>query len=132
MYGDNRYDENVPIYLQIMDRMKRRILTGDWQPGDRIPAVRDLAMAYGVNPNTMQRALSELEREGLLFSERTTGRFITRSSELIEEVRGRLAEAVIREFIARMEQMGFTRGQIAARVAEEAAGPPPGPPADRE
>ena len=83
MYGDNRYDENVPIYLQIMDRMKRRILTGDWQPGDRIPAVRDLAMAYGVNPNTMQRALSELEREGLLFSERTTGRFITRNSELI-------------------------------------------------
>ena len=70
------YDTNVPIYLQLIEKIQRMIVTGEWRAGERIPAVRELALAFGVNPNTMQRALAELERDGLLFSERTTGRYI--------------------------------------------------------
>lgn len=64
MFEENQYDSNIPIYLQIMEKIKRRIVSGEWKAGERIPAVRELAIAFGVNPNTMQRALSELERDG--------------------------------------------------------------------
>ena len=60
------YDTNVPIYLQLIEKIQRMIVTGEWRAGERIPAVRELALAFGVNPNTMQRALAELERDGLL------------------------------------------------------------------
>ena len=69
------FDTNLPIYLQIMTEIKRLIITGTYKPSQKIPSVRELAIDYGVNPNTVQRALSELEREGLVASERTSGRF---------------------------------------------------------
>lgn len=122
MFSDNRYDAGVPIYTQIMEHIKRRILTGSWEPGQRIPAVRELAVEFGVNPNTMQRALSELEREGLVFSERTAGRFITKDAKRIEETRRQAAEEIIDGFVWQMEQMGYTRaaiGEALARRMEE-------------
>lgn len=87
MFADNQFDSGAPIYTQIMNKIKLRILSGQWAAGERIPAVRELAVEFGVNPNTMQRSLSELERDGLLFSERTTGRYITRDAALIERTR---------------------------------------------
>ena len=71
------YNTYTPIYLQIMQNIKHAIVSGNWPPGGRVPPVRDLAASYQVNPNTMQRALTELEREGLVYSERTAGRFVT-------------------------------------------------------
>ena len=76
------FDSNMPIYLQIMDEIKRWIVTDIYQPSQKIPSVRELAVEFGVNPNTVQRALSELERSGLVASERTAGRFICNDPSL--------------------------------------------------
>ena len=119
MFSDNQYDPGIPIYTQIITKIKLRILTGEWLPGERIPAVRELAMEFGVNPNTMQRSLSELERDGFLFSERTAGRFITRDAALIDEARRQMAKQVIAAFIRQMEQRGYSRRDIADALAAQ-------------
>ena len=118
MFLDNQYDPGIPIYTQIMRRIQRRILTGEWGPGARVPAVRDLAVEFGVNPNTMQRALSELEREGLLFSERTSGRFITRDAALIEETRRKMAEEASEAFLKEMKELGYTKAALRRALDE--------------
>ena len=107
MFADNQFDSGAPIYTQIMNKIKLRILSGQWAAGERIPAVRELAVEFGVNPNTMQRSLSELERDGLLFSERTTGRYITRDAALIERTRRQRGEELMAAFVEQMEHMGY-------------------------
>jgi DNA-binding transcriptional regulator YhcF (GntR family) len=72
-----QFDNDMPIYSQLVGQIKQRIVAGVFPPGERLPSVRDLATDAGVNPNTMQRALQELERNGLVFSQRTAGRFVT-------------------------------------------------------
>lgn len=126
MFEQNQYDTGVPIYLQIIRCMKQKIIAGEWAAGDRVLAVRDLALEFGVNPNTMQRSLSELEREGLLYSERTSGRYITRDISLINSVRDTMARDVVNEFRRRMIRMGYTDVQIlqqlqAAQAADSAS-----------
>ena len=111
---DTLLNENLPIYMQIMDHIQAAIISGELKAGEKIASVRELAEAFGVNPNTMQRALSELEREGLLVSERTAGRFVTKDTEVIETVRGKAAEQIVREFLQKMRNMGFTREQVEA------------------
>ncbi|MCL2034969.1 MAG: GntR family transcriptional regulator [Oscillospiraceae bacterium] len=101
----------LPIYLQIIQDIKQRIVSGEWQPKMRVPPVRELSVSLGVNPNTAQRALAELEREGLLRTERTSGRFITDDEELIGRVRGEMAEAYADEFLLRMSKIGFRQGE---------------------
>ena len=86
-------DSARPIYLQIIERVQMDIVTGHYQPGDKLPSVRDLAQEAAVNPNTMQKALSELERSGLIYSQRTSGRFITEDKELIHQMKQELAAA---------------------------------------
>ena len=78
-------DNDRPIYLQLMERIQHDIISGVYKPGDKIPSVRDLALDAAVNPNTMQKALSELERSGLLYSQRTSGRFITDDEKLLKK-----------------------------------------------
>ncbi len=116
---DTIYDTNVPIYLQIMEKIQRMIVTGEWQAGDRIPAVRELALAFGVNPNTMQRALAELERDGLLYSERTSGRFVTQDQAHIVRLRANLAGEILRDFLSRMEGLGCAREDILPLLQQE-------------
>lgn len=91
------------------------------ESGGAHPAVRELAIAFGVNPNTMQRALSELERDGLLFSERTAGRFITGDSGLIRETRERMADELIQRFLIQMEQLGYSGDEVQERLARRSA-----------
>nr|WP_296009621.1 GntR family transcriptional regulator [uncultured Blautia sp.] len=98
-----------PIYAQIMERITMDIISGIYTPGAKLPSVRDLAQEAGVNPNTMQKALSELERTGLLFSQRTSGRFITEDLAMIEKTKHDLASMQIREFLEKMERIGFTK-----------------------
>lgn len=98
-----------PIYAQIMERITMDIISGIYTPGAKLPSVRDLAQEAGVNPNTMQKALSELERTGLLFSQRTSGRFITEDLAMIEKTKHNLASMQIREFLEKMERIGFTK-----------------------
>ncbi len=111
-------DSARPIYLQIIERVQMDIVTGQYQPGDKLPSVRDLAQEAAVNPNTMQKALSELERSGLIYSQRTSGRFITEDKELIHQMKKELAAAEVSAFVAHMKQLGITPEEIRQLLAE--------------
>ena len=111
-------DSSRPIYLQIIERVQMDIITGRYQPGDKLPSVRDLAQEAAVNPNTMQKALSELERSGLIYSQRTSGRFITEDKELIHQIKKGLAAAEVSAFVAHMKQLGITPEEIRQLLAE--------------
>ena len=111
-------DSSRPIYLQIIERVQMDIITGRYQPGDKLPSVRDLAQEAAVNPNTMQKALSELERSGLIYSQRTSGRFITEDKELIHQKKKELAAAEVSAFVAHMKQLGITPEEIRQLLAE--------------
>lgn len=111
-------DSSRPIYLQIIERVQMDIITGRYQPGDKLPSVRDLAQEAAVNPNTMQKALSELERSGLIYSQRTSGRFITEDKELIHQMKKELAAAEVSAFVAHMKQLGITPEEIRQLLAK--------------
>ena len=98
-----------PIYLQLIEQIKRRIVSGEFPAGNQLPPVRALAEQAAVNPNTMQKAFSELEREGLVFTQRTSGRFITEDEDMIEQLKTMLAQEVITEFFLQMNGLGFTK-----------------------
>ena len=115
-------DNDPPIYLQLMERIQRDIIAGVYQPGDKLPSVRDLALEAAVNPNTMQKALSELERSGLVYSQRTSGRFITEDTEMLTQMKKELATEHIQEFFQKMEQLGFSRAELLTLVAKAAEG----------
>jgi len=110
---------DTPIYAQLMDQLRRRIVSGDLPPGSRLPSVRDLAAEAGVNPNTMQRAMTEMERLGLVYSQRTAGRFVTEDGEIVRALRRELAREQIRVFLTGMAQLGYDRQEIAALLNEE-------------
>ena len=101
-----------PIYLQLMEQLKQMIITGVYPAGSKIPSVRELAAEAAVNPNTMQKALSELEREGLVFTNRTSGRFITEDEDMIQSMKMELAKEQLAVFLAQMEKLGFSKDEI--------------------
>ncbi|HWQ79361.1 MAG TPA: GntR family transcriptional regulator [Anaerovoracaceae bacterium] len=104
----NQYQANMPIYLQLVDTFKHRIVSGDLTAGSKLDSVRDLAISFEVNPNTMQRALAELERDGLVRADRTIGRFITENKELISKMREAAAQKIIGEFKRQMKSLGYS------------------------
>ncbi|MEF2805383.1 MAG: GntR family transcriptional regulator [Massilistercora timonensis] len=107
-----------PIYLQLMERIQQDIVSGVYSPGDRLPSVRELALEAAVNPNTMQKALSELERSGLVYSQRTSGRFITEDETMLKQLKSQLAEEHIRDFFEKMRQLGFQTEETLALIQE--------------
>ena len=96
-----------PIYLQLQEHLKLSIVSGRYPPGDKLPAVRDLALEAAVNPNTMQRALTELERDGLVFTQRTSGRYVTEDGEVIKKVKNDLAMELVDAFLVNMAAIGY-------------------------
>lgn len=100
-----------PIYTQLIEQIELMIVSGVYPVGSKLPSVRDMAADAAVNPNTMQRALSQLESEGLLFSQRTSGRFVTEDGDKIMQVKKSFAVEVIREFLSKMNQLGYDREQ---------------------
>ena len=107
-----------PIYMQLMDYIKLGIISGQYPAGSKLPSVRELASIAAVNPNTMQKALSELERIGLVHSRRTSGRFITEDETMIKQLKTETATEHIREFLKSMEHLGFTRLEILELVQD--------------
>ena len=103
-----QFDPSAPIWLQLVDEFVRRIVTGRWPSGEKIPAVRELAALLLVNPNTVQRALAELERRGLARSERTAGRFVTDDASLIDEARNDLAAGAAADYARRAQRLGMS------------------------
>lgn len=97
-----------PIYLQLIENIQMKIISGEYLPGDRLPSVRELAADAAVNPNTMQKALAELERSGLVYSQRTSGRFITQDAALLQSLRQNTALQHIDAFLQNMQTLGYT------------------------
>ena len=100
-----------PIYAQIIEQIKHAVVSGELCAGSKMPPVRELAGDAGVNPNTMQRALLELERMGLVYTQRTSGRFITENMDMIEQMKAEIANDKVSEFLHSLEQLGYTRSQ---------------------
>lgn len=111
-----KLDDNKPVYLQLIEQIKRKILTGEYKAGDKIPSVRDLAMDAAVNPNTMQRALQDLERDGLIFAQRTSGRLVTEDKNMILSLKESFAKELIEDFIKSLSELGFSKKEIISAV----------------
>lgn len=105
---DYIFDNERPIYVQLVEKIRLEIISGRLKSGERLPSVRELALTARVNPNTMQKALSELESEGLVYTERTNGKFVTDNKELIEKIKRKLAEEKVNNYINDMKNIGIT------------------------
>ena len=114
-----QFSGDAPIYSQLLAQIKVGIVTGAFPPGERLPSVRDLATEAGVNPNTMQRALAELERDGLVYSQRTAGRFVTEDKIMIEQAKLGLAREQIQQFLQSMSRLGYEKADIVALLQKE-------------
>ncbi len=101
-------DSDRPIYLQLVDRIQMQIVSGQYPPGEKLPSVRELAVEAAVNPNTLQKAFAELERSGLVVTQRTNGRNVTKDEKLIDELRQKLAGENTKEYCDRMRKLGYT------------------------
>ena len=110
---------DAPIYAQLIGQIQVNIVSGGVPPGGRLPSVREMAAEAGVNPNTMQRALAELERSGLVYSQRTAGRFVTEDGEIIRAARESLAREHIKRFLAAMADLGYSREEIVSLLGRE-------------
>lgn len=111
-------DNDRPIYLQLMERIQQDIVSGVYKAGDKLPSVRELAIDAAVNPNTMQKALSELERDGLVHSHRTSGRFITEDETMLKNLRDELASRHIQDFMEKMKQLGFQEKETLEKLQD--------------
>ena len=114
-----QFNADAPIWSQLIAQIKVGIVTGAFPPGERLPSVRDLATEAGVNPNTMQRALAELERDGLVYSQRTAGRFVTEDQSMIASAKRSLAESHIQTFLRAMAHLGYDREEILTLLRQE-------------
>lgn len=102
-------DSDRPVYTQIYEKILTRIVCGVYQPGSRLPSVRELAAEASVNPNTMQRAFSELEHSGLILTQRNAGRVVTQEQQMIDSAKRRIALTQINSLFAKMQELGYTR-----------------------
>lgn len=114
-----QFSNEMPIYSQLVEQIKIGIVSGMFPPRERLPSVRDLATEAGVNPNTMQRAMTELERDGLVYSQRTAGRFVTEDHAVIQAAKRDLAQRHIHAFLAAMLRLGYGREEIISLLEQE-------------
>lgn len=112
------FNPNLPIYLQVMTEIKKEIFIKKYLPGAKIASVRELAGAYGVNPNTIQKALSELERTGIIYSKRALGRYVCEDETLIEELKKEASINKIYNFVSEMAELGFAKDEIITMIRE--------------
>lgn len=113
---DTVFNNSVPIYLQIVSEIKKQIISGKLVPGERIPSVRELALTHKVNPNTMQKALIELEENGLIKTERTNGKFVTEDEKIINKIKNDYADNLTQNYLSEMISLGITKQEIKERI----------------
>ena len=116
---DWKFTGDRPIWQQLTEQLTLRILKGQYPPGERLPAVRELAAQAGVNPNTMQRALAQLEQEGLARADRTAGRLVTQDAAALEAARLREARSVVQGYVQAMSALGYSRERAVELLKEE-------------
>ena len=114
-----QFSNDAPIYTQLIQQVKVGIVTDAFPPGERLPSVRDMATEAGVNPNTMQRALAELERDGLVYSLRTAGRFAPEDNTMINAAKRSLAQRHVKTFLEAMLGLGFQKEEIISLITQE-------------
>lgn len=107
-----------PVYIQLVEQIQAAIVSGYFKPSDKLPSVRDLAAEASVNPNTMQKAMAELERSGLIYSNRTSGRYITSDLSLIKQLKGQSAKNLTVDFLEKMKQLGFEQEEVLEVITE--------------
>ncbi|MDE6017087.1 MAG: GntR family transcriptional regulator [Acetatifactor sp.] len=105
-------DSDRPIYAQLVERIQMQIVSGYYPCGARLPSVRELAAVAAVNPNTMQKAFAELERSGLIVTQRTNGRIVTEDKERVDAIRHDMAKLHLETFVGKMRELGYTKEQI--------------------
>ena len=115
-------DSDRPIFIQIIEKIQMDIISGVYKPGDKLPSVRELAVEASVNPNTMQKALSELERTGLVYSQRTSGRFITEDTKMIDDIKSEMAREIISQFLENMQKLGFQKDETVSLMKQTIEG----------
>ncbi len=115
------FDNERPIYLQLVEKLKINIISGYYPPGSRLPSVRELALIAKVNPNTLQKALQELENEKLIYTERTNGKFVTNDNKIIAKLQKELAKEKVNRYITDMNNIGITY-EIAIKYLQEIGG----------
>ncbi|NUK30694.1 GntR family transcriptional regulator [Parageobacillus sp. VR-IP] len=116
------FDTTKPIYIQIMEKINKKIVRNEWKAGDKLPSVREMAVQTGVNPNTIQRTYSELERIGIVETRRGQGTFVTENVEVIERLREQLKRDIVADFIRNMKELGFTMNDMIASLKDFSRG----------
>ena len=106
------FENETPIYIQIIELIKLEIIKGTYQPGEKIPSVRDLSLKFSVNPNTIQKGLSELENMELIYTERTNGKFVTNDISKIESIKKQTIKTMITNFFSDMQKIGLNNEEI--------------------
>ena len=107
-----KFNNNIPIYVQLVEQLKINIISGNLKPGDRLSSVRDLALKTQVNPNTMQKALTELEDLGLIYTDRTNGKYVTNDSKLITKYKEEQKRQLSIEYLNSMYNIGIGKKEI--------------------
>ena len=115
---DHIFDNDRPIYIQLVEKIRIEIISGKLKSGERLSSVRELALTVKVNPNTMQKALVELENEGLVYTERTNGKFVTENKELIEKIKKELAKEKVNNYLNDMKNIGITYNEALKYLQE--------------
>lgn len=113
------FNGDTPIYLQIIEHIKMQIISKKYLPGQKLPSVRDFSLEFQVNPNTVQKALSELENTGLIYTERTNGKFVTGDAALVKELTDMTLSSMVRDFYSVMTRMGISREEITEILKRE-------------
>lgn len=113
---DWSFNPDRPIYIQLKEKIKLLIVSGVYPAGAKLPSVRDMASDASVNPNTLQKALTELEREGLVYTNRTSGRFVTEDENMVCKVKNKLAQEQARDFLEKMKRLGFENKEILSMI----------------
>ena len=103
------FDNDRPIYIQLVEQLKEYIVAGGFKAGEKLPSVREFAMQIKVNPNTVQKALAEIENQKLIYTERTNGKFVTENEELIENVKKELANQKVQKYFQDMNKLGINK-----------------------
>ncbi|OBR96477.1 MULTISPECIES: GntR family transcriptional regulator [Clostridium] len=119
---DVEFDSNIPIYMQIIDIVKRKIVKEELKPGDKLLSVREMSSKLKVNPNTIQRAYQELERNDIAYKQRGTGTFIKEDISMVEKLKEEMAQNIIYSFIIGMKELGFSSDEIIKIVEEKVQG----------
>lgn len=103
------FNNNVPIYVQLVEGLKIDIISGKLKPGEKLLSVRELALKMKVNPNTMQKALAELEDQKLIYTQRTNGKFVTEDTKIIKDLKKQYAKDIAKKYFASMMEIGFSK-----------------------